>query len=128
MIAEYAPSFHPMASHRILYVGQDITLLQTLAGALEDRRVVRCPGGSLEYALIESEICYSLLLLDEELPGPTGLELAQFARGVRHREGTPIIILSAGKTRCDIEGVFLKKPDNLKLLVTTIRNLLVGLQ
>ena len=69
MIAEYAPSFHPMSSHRILYVGHDLNLLTTLRVEMEDCQMVRCPSGSVACTLIESRINYSLLLLDEELPG-----------------------------------------------------------
>jgi CheY-like chemotaxis protein len=86
MIAECPPSFQPMPSHRILYVGQDLILLETLREALEDCRVVRCPGGSGARTLIESRIGYSLLLLDEELPGTTGRDLTDSARGGFHTD------------------------------------------
>lgn len=124
MIAECAPSFHHMSSHRILYVGHDLILLEYLHGALKDCLVVRCPGDSLAVSLIKSEINYSLFLLDEKLPETTGQELADFAHGVRHRARTPIIILSANKARCAGEGVFFKRPDDLKVIVSAIKHLL----
>lgn len=113
-----------MSSHRILYVGRDHTLLQSLQDALKDCRIVRSPSGRDARFLIESEINYSLLLFDEELSDTTGLELAHLARGARHRERTPIIILSASEARCVGAGVFLEKPDDLKLLVSAIKQLL----
>ena len=97
-----------MASHRILYVGRDLSLLQLLNGILEGCRVVRCPGGSNAYLMIESDIKYSLLLFDDELPDMTGEKLKRFARKLSHRERTPIIIF--------------KKSDDLSKLVETIIN------
>jgi CheY-like chemotaxis protein len=128
MIAECAPSFHPMASQRILYVGHDLTLLKTLTEALEDCQMVRCPGGTLAHTLIESEIGYSLFLLDEELPDTIGRELARFARRIRHRKHTPIIILSASNARCAGADMILEKPDNLKALLSAIKHLLAAPQ
>jgi DNA-binding response OmpR family regulator len=113
-----------MPSHRILYVGHDLTLLKSLMEALEDYRVVRCPGGSVAHTLIESQIIYALLLLDDELPETTGRELAYFTKGVQHRERTPIIILSLSKAKCDGKGVCFEKPDNFKSLVSAIKRLL----
>ena len=95
-----------MASHRILYVGLDLNLLRLLNGILTGCRVVRCPGGSNAYLLIESDIKYSLLLFDEESLGATGAELKRLARSLPHREQTPVIIY--------------KKSDDLSLLVETI--------
>jgi DNA-binding response OmpR family regulator len=92
--------------------------------ALEDCQMVRCPGGTLAHTLIESEIGYSLFLLDEELPDATGRELARFVRGVRHREPMPIIILSSRKARGDLAGVFLERLDDFKSLVSAIKQLL----
>jgi DNA-binding response OmpR family regulator len=124
MIAECVPSFHHMPSHGILYVGHDLVLLVYLHGALEDCLTVRCPGGSVARTLIKSRIRYSLLLLDEELPDTTGRQVACFTKGVRHREHMPIIILSASKAEFVCPGVFLEKPDNLKLIVKAINRLL----
>lgn len=95
-----------MAAHRILYVGLDLNLLQILNGILTGCRVVRCPGGSNAYLLIESDIKYSLLLFADESLGTTGAELERFARKLSHRERTPIIIF--------------KKSDNFNILVETI--------
>lgn len=78
-----------MPSHRILYVGADLALLERLTGALKDCRVVRSPGG-VARTLIESRIDYSLLVFDGELK-----RLADFARTLRHRQHTPALILPA---------------------------------
>jgi DNA-binding response OmpR family regulator len=90
-----------MASHRILYVGSDITLLLFLRDVLKkiDSEIVRCPGGSNARLLIESNITYSLLLFDEELLDTTGAKLKRFARKLPHRKETPILILERSDDR-----------------------------
>ena len=96
-----------MASHRILYVGLDLNLLQILNGILTGCRVVRCPGGSNAYLLIKSDIKYSLLLFDDEPLGTTGAELKRFAHSLEHRKHTPVIIH--------------QKSDDLNLLIETLK-------
>jgi DNA-binding response OmpR family regulator len=81
-----------MSSHRILYVGHDLTLLDFLRDMLRDYRIVRCPSGRLARPLIESEINYALLLFDDKLTDMTGVELEQFARSQKHRKQTPVVI------------------------------------
>jgi DNA-binding response OmpR family regulator len=110
IISDSAASFHPMPSHRILYVGRDLTLLNFLNSTLKDCFVVRSLGGSDARLLIESNINYSLLLFDDELLDMTGADLAQFARRLAHCEHTPIVIF--------------EKSDNLKSLVDGIVRLL----
>jgi len=73
-------------SHRILYVGRDITLPERLQGALECH-VIRCRGGSPARLLIRSDIKYSLLLFDEE----QAEELVSLALSLKHREHTPVV-------------------------------------
>jgi DNA-binding response OmpR family regulator len=100
-----------MFSRRILYVGSDHTLLEHLQGELADCRIIRSPIASIARSLIEG-INYTLLLFDEELPDGTGLELAEFACSMAHRQDTPFIII---KQPCDFES-----------LVRDIRRLLGG--
>jgi DNA-binding NtrC family response regulator len=80
-----------MASHRILYAGDDVTLPARLGDALHglDCFVVRSPVDSAR-TLIRSEIKYSLLLFDETEAG-AGLEA--YARTLEHRERTPVIMV-----------------------------------
>ena len=80
-----------MASHRILYAGDDITLPARLKDALHafDCFMVYSPVG-IARTLIRSEIEYSLLLFDET---EAGAELEGFARALSHRERTPVIIV-----------------------------------
>ena len=101
-----------MASHRILYAGDDISLPTRLKDALHglDCFVVRSPVGTAR-TLIRSGINYSLLLFDDT---EAGAELEQFARSLPHRERTPVIIVkeSAGLSRL---------LDNIKRRLRTTR-------
>ncbi len=92
IIPEAATIFNPMSSRRILYVGNNLALLEHLQGALLDYRIVRCPGGLASRALIEG-VNYSLLLFDEALPDATGAELAEFSCSLARTTCTPFIII-----------------------------------
>jgi DNA-binding response OmpR family regulator len=106
------PSCRKRWKHRILYVGRDHALTAFLKVTLDrlDCFVVRCPSGRLSYCLIESDIKYSLLLFDEQLPDMTGQELAQFARSLKHRKQTFILIV--------------EKSDDLSVLASEVVRLL----
>lgn len=97
-----------MSSHRILYVGNEITLPRLLTAALKPVEcvVVRCPDSLFAHTFLESDIKYSLLIFDEAL---AEAEIS-FARSVKHRERTPIVVL--------------KKPMDLNWLATTVRLIL----
>ena len=75
----------PSYQHRILYVGADCGLAQTLNAERRalDCFAVRCPADAdwLARLLLASTVRYALLLFDAELRGTTGTELAQFACG-----------------------------------------------
>lgn len=66
--------------------------------------MVRAPGGLVARVLIRSEIDYALLLLDEQLPGMKGGALALFARGLRHRKLTPILIVQRAEECGELAG------------------------
>ena len=121
IISDRIRFIHPHYSHKILYVGHDLSLLKFLQEILEDCHVVRCPDGSQAKSFIE-RINYSLLLLDEKLPDTTGLKMASFIRSLEHRKLMPIIILS--ENRCKRAGVIFNKPNDVKLLVRVIKDLL----
>ncbi|HEV2802443.1 MAG TPA: tetratricopeptide repeat protein [Pyrinomonadaceae bacterium] len=87
-----------------------------------------CADGTEAMRKIESKTRYHLLILDNQLPGKDGLELARRARQLPHRKGTPIIMLSAS----DIErealragvNAFLRKPQDIGRLSGTVTRLL----
>lgn len=84
-----------MASHRILYAGDDIYLPARLRDGLGglDCFVVRSPVG-VARVFIRSDIRYSLFLFDETA---AGAELEAYARTLPHRERTPVIIIKKSK-------------------------------
>jgi DNA-binding response OmpR family regulator len=95
---------------------------------LEDWRVEDCDDGLTALDKIRSDEPYDLILLDDDLPGMNGIALASHARTLEHRRHTPIVMLSATERRCDARAagvnIFLKKPEGMKSLVNTIRQLL----
>jgi hypothetical protein len=101
-----------MASHRILYAGDDIHLPARLRDALQasDCFVVRSPAPSAS-TLVRSDIKYSLLLFDDD---PAGAELEAYARTLLHRERTPVIMV--------------KKSEGFGGLVYNVRRKLAGLR
>jgi CheY-like chemotaxis protein len=87
-----------------------------------------CADGTEAMRKIESKARYHLLILDNQLPGKDGLELARRARQLPHRRRTPIIMLSASDIERDAlrAGVnaFLRKPQDIKRLSATVTRLL----
>jgi two-component system phosphate regulon response regulator PhoB len=87
-----------------------------------------CADATEAMRKIESKARYHLLILDYQLPGKDGLELARRARELPHRRRTPIIMLLASNIERDAlrAGVsaFLRKPQDVKRLSATVMRLL----
>jgi CheY-like chemotaxis protein len=87
-----------------------------------------CADGMEAMRKIESKARYHLLILDNQLPGKDGLELARRARQLPHRRRTPIIMLSASDVERDAlhAGVnaFLRKPQDIGRLSAMVTRLL----
>ncbi|HZH90789.1 MAG TPA: response regulator [Pyrinomonadaceae bacterium] len=121
-----------MSQATILYVEDDELLRLTVQDALglEGHRVESCADGLAALTRIESAEHYDLFLLDNELPGVSGIELLRHARMLPRHQHTPVIIISA--TDCEREALrtganaFLKKPDDINQLVSTITRLLLN--
>jgi len=81
----------PVASHRILYAGDDIDLPKHLRDGLGGLGcfVVRSPV-LIARMFIESDIEYSLLLFDKTA---AGAELKGYAGTLAHREHAPVVIV-----------------------------------
>jgi CheY-like chemotaxis protein len=94
----------------------------------EGWRVRACLDGAEALGMIEGGERFDLLLLDEDLPGVSGLELTRRARSLPHRSETPVIIISAtdrhAASREAGADEFLKKPQDILALVPTITRLL----
>jgi two-component system, OmpR family, response regulator ArlR len=122
-----------MRSLTILYVEDHKLLRFYVREKLEAEgwRVETCQDGLSALEKIESASPYDLLILDNSLPGMSGLELIRRARSLTHRRRTPIIMLSASdSTRAALRAganLSLKKPDDVEAIVETIKGL-VGLR
>jgi CheY-like chemotaxis protein len=119
-----------MASINILYAEDfpPVKLIVKETLELEGWRVEDCADGFTALSRLESQERYDLILLDDDLPGLSGVELAARARALGHRRHTPIIMLSATERGSDarVAGVdiFLKKPEGMASLVETIKQLI----
>jgi DNA-binding response OmpR family regulator len=87
--------------------------------------------GANAMELLRGPAPYRLALLDIMMPGHSGLEVLAFARGLPHREGLPMVILTAKGQDADREAAFrigandfLTKPFSPKKLLARIRQLL----
>jgi CheY-like chemotaxis protein len=116
----------------ILYAEDHKLVAQTVKETLEEEgwRVVLCYDGAAALRKIASEAGYSLLMFDNHLPNVNGLELVRYARGLVHRRGTPIIMLSASEcgreARLAGANEFLRKPQDIGKIVETIARLLAA--
>ena len=118
-----------MRSLTILYVEDYKLILLYVKETLEAQgwSVETCQDGISALEKIESASLYDVLVLDNSLPGMSGVELVRRARSLAHRRRTPIIVLSAGDSkRAALQAganVFLKKPDEIEAIADTITRL-----
>jgi CheY-like chemotaxis protein len=122
-----------MKSLTILYVEDYKLILLYVKEMLEAQgwHVETCQDGISALERIESGTFYDVLVLDNSLPGISGLELVRRARSLTHRRRTLIIMLSANDAeRAAIQAganAFLKKPDEVEAIADTITRL-IGLR
>jgi CheY-like chemotaxis protein len=116
--------------HTILYIEDHKLVADAVKDTLEAEgwRVVACVDGAAALSRVASGARYDLLITDNHLPHVDGLELVRYARRLRHRSELPIVMFSA--VDCSeaaySSGVnaFLKKPEGVNELVSTVRRLL----
>jgi CheY-like chemotaxis protein len=117
---------------RILHVEDNPTVATVVKETLEAERwqVETCADGTAALEKVAGEARYDLLLLDYDLPGANGIQIAQHARELTHRRQTPIVILSAAlneaAARAAGADAFLRKPEDLSSLAETITRLLAS--
>jgi two-component system chemotaxis response regulator CheY len=87
-----------------------------------------CRDGNSALNRLAGGFAYDLLLLDNELPGVGGIELARYARRLPSYQRTPIIMLSATDCCAEARGagadLFLRKPEGVSRLVEAVWRLL----
>ena len=102
-------------------------LIQDTLGA-EGMYVDSCINGTTALEILKSDGPYDAIIVDNDLPGLSGLELVLRVRSMAHRRNTPIIMLSGDD--CEKEawraGVndFLRKPEAVDQVASTITRLL----
>lgn len=114
----------------ILHV-EDHRMVANLVGEIltsEGWRVDLCMDGDSALRKLTGKDRYDVLIIDNNLPGLSGLELVQRARLISHRRRTPIIMLSGDDLEKEAwrAGVddFLRKPDAVNELVSRITRVL----
>lgn len=86
-----------------------------------------CVSGTTALKILTSDARYDVIIVDNDLPGLSGLELVRRARKMARWRGTPIIMLSGED--CEKEawraGVdeFLRKREGIDRLISTIERL-----
>lgn len=94
----------------------------------EDMHVDSCTTGTTAFELLKRRTKYDVVILDNDLPGLTGLELLSRVRNLAHRQRTPIIMLSGDEVEKEAwrAGVddFVRKPDAVSELIPRIRRVL----
>lgn len=114
----------------VLHVEDYKIVADTVRDTLEAEgwKVTSYADGITAFREIESETHYDLFLVDNDLPGMSGLELIRKIRNIPHRKNTPIIVFSASDCKSEAgragANVFLKKPEGVSVLVQTISKLL----
>ena len=114
----------------ILHVEDDQEIAKLVGEMLttEECHVELCSDGYSALEKLTGNGQYDVLVVDNEIPGLSGLELVRRARRITRRRRTPIIMLSGSD--CETEawraGVdeFLKKPEQIGQLPSTIDRLL----
>jgi CheY-like chemotaxis protein len=116
---------------KILHVEDDPHIAEAAKVSLEEMgwAVETCASGAEAMRKIKGKERYDILILDNDLgPGASGLDVARRARRLRHRQRTPILVLSGG----DIEpeawragaDAFLAKPQGMDKLAAMVTRLL----
>jgi CheY-like chemotaxis protein/tetratricopeptide (TPR) repeat protein len=115
---------------RILHVEDDTLVANVVKETLRDEgwRVSTYTDGSAALKEMEGGTHYDLMIIDNQLPGLSGLELVSRARRLPHRQQVPIIMLSATDEWREARRVgasaFLRKPEDVHVLTETIARLL----
>jgi two-component system chemotaxis response regulator CheY len=114
----------------ILYAEDHRIVADAVKDTLEAEgwRVAVCFDGAVALTRLAGDARYSLMIFDNHLPNINGLELVRYARQLPHRKRTPVIMLSASEGASEAReagaDVFLRKPQDVGLLVETVRGLL----
>jgi two-component system chemotaxis response regulator CheY len=118
----------PTAS--VLHVDDDAAIREVVADTLnaEGIEVHSCMSGTVALRKLSSRAHYDLIIVDNDLPGLSGLELVRRARNMARWRATPIVMLSGED--CEEEAWrarvsdFLHKPNDITQLSSRVTRLL----
>ena len=114
----------------VLHVEDSKIVADTVRDALEMEgfSVVTCVNGATALRMLEGKERYDLLLLDNDLPHVSGIELIRRVRQLPHRRRTPVVMFSAGDVQAEAwragADAVLKKPDDIGRLTGMVKRLL----
>ena len=114
----------------MLHVEDDKPFARLIADNLarEGIEVDACVSGTTALKILTSGARYDVIIVDNDLPGLSGLELVRRARSIARWRGAAIIMLAGQDCEDDAwrAGVdaFLRKPEDINLISSTISRLL----
>jgi len=114
----------------VLHVEDNEAVASVVRDSLEPEgwNIETCVDGTLALKKIGSDAHYDLVLLDNDLPGVSGLDLIRSARSMDHRRETPIIVLSAKAIEREAldagANAVLRKPGEIGSLADTVARFL----
>jgi CheY-like chemotaxis protein len=115
---------------RILHVEDSATVAGLVRDIAEHEswQVENCINGDAALKELVGHTQYDLLLVNFELPVLNGLELMEHVRTMPHRRCMPIVMMSGTLSEAVARkagvNAFLRKPQDIGLLVETINRLL----
>ena len=120
----------PVSQISVLHVEDHELVARTVAETLTNQgmRVDSCINGSTALKLLKGATHYDLIIVDNNLPGLSGLELVARTRVIAHRRTIPIIMLSGDDLereawRAGVDA-FLLKPEAIDKIFPTVGRLL----
>ena len=130
--SESNPDTTNMSQLAVLHVEDNALVADLIKDRLaeEGMRVVSCPDSFAALELLKSDERYDVIIVDNDLPGLSGLELVLRARSLSHRVHTPVIMLSGDD--CEREAwragvdAFLRRPKGVDKVASTINRLLTA--
>jgi CheY-like chemotaxis protein/tetratricopeptide (TPR) repeat protein len=114
----------------ILHVEDDKQVANVVADilGLEGMEVKTCGHGMTALKWLAGEDRFDVIIVDNDLPGLSGIELVRRVRKITHRRKTPIIMLSGSdiETEAWRAGVkeFLRKPEDIERIASTVERFL----
>jgi CheY-like chemotaxis protein/tetratricopeptide (TPR) repeat protein len=114
----------------VLHVEDDKQVAHVIKDFLnsEGVQVDACGNGMTALRILTGDARYDVVIVDNDLPGVSGLELVRRVRKITHRRKTPIIMLSSDdiETEAWRAGVkeFLRKPKDIERVAPTVERLL----